>query len=111
MPTMTKAEREKQAAIRTLEQHAEDYLEFRAKRDEYEAQMNNLSAQMQVLMLAHGIPKHESPNLKLSMVQGTSRTLQATQLLAAGCPPDVLDKGYVVRPTQYVTVKRKDGQE
>lgn len=97
--------------LRDLEALAADYLEMRMKRDEYEAQMNNLSAQMQALMIAGNIPKHEGRGVGVALVQGTSRTLNATKLLEAGVDPDQLNRGYVIRPTQYVTVRRKAGED
>lgn len=104
-PTMTKAEREKAQALYDLSQLASDYAEMRAKKDEYEAGMSNLSAQMQALCIVHDITKERVGDYNLTLVQGSSRTLQATRLLELGVAPDILNAAYTIRPTQYISIK------
>lgn len=100
-------------AIHSVHELAQSYLEIRAKRDEYEAGMNDVSVQIQTLILTHELQAAELdfPDVKTSMVVGTSRTLDPTLLLNAGVDPEMLAKGYKVRPTQYIRVAAKKGTE
>lgn len=102
-------EAERQQAIFTINQLIQDYVNIRTQRDQYQAELDNISAQVQALGILHDITKVIGPTHQVSIVQGTNRQLSTTRLIELGVDPAVIQSAYTVRPTSYIKVSPVEG--
>lgn len=102
-------EAERQQAIFTINQLISDYVNIRTQRDQYQAELDNISAQVQALGVLHDLTKVVGPVYQVSIVQGTNKQLSTTRLVELGVDPALINQSYTIRPTSYIKVSPVEG--